>query len=108
MNPKLSPLSTLILSILNQAVLLQVFSHFIFWEFLPTLYQANWSMVSCYVSRHFKKNFVMLATFQSPGVSSELNELVNVPANSLVSLSTSLASLDICLAMVFKTVYAFL
>lgn len=32
----------------------------------------------------------MLATFQSPGVSSELNELVNVPANSLVSLSTFL------------------
>lgn len=46
----------------------------------------------------------MLATFQSPGVSSELNELVNVPANSLVSLSTSLAGLDICLAVVFKAV----
>lgn len=45
----------------------------------------------------------MLATFQSPGVSSKLNELVNVPANFLVFLPTSLAHLDICLAMVFKT-----
>lgn len=37
----------------------------------------------------------MLATFQSPGVSSKLNELVNVPANFLVFLPTSLAHLDI-------------
>lgn len=49
----------------------------------------------------------MLATFQSPGVSSKLNELVYVPANSLVSLPTSFAHLDICLAVVLKTAQPF-
>lgn len=46
----------------------------------------------------------MLATFQSPGVSSKLNELLNVSANSLVCFPTSLAHLDICVAMFFKIV----
>lgn len=46
----------------------------------------------------------MLATFQSPGVSSKLNELVNVSVNSLVSNLTSLTHLAICWAVVFEKV----